>query len=103
MLFLMVPIKSPNSIDKWVIFLGKVDFSQYLPTFFNKFDSRFLLISPKWHFFGLEYYSSVFSSKWHQFDVSTPLQSVTINIFIWNPAIWNEYRGFLEKAHKMLI
>ena len=51
-------------------------------------------------FYDLEYNSSVFSSKWHQVDVSAPLQSVTINGFMWNPAIWNEYRGFLEKAHK---
>ena len=54
-------------------------------------------------FYDLEYYSSVCSSKWHQFDVSVPLQSVTINSFMWNPAFWNEYRWFLEKAHKMFI
>ena len=46
----MVPITSPNSIDKWVMFGGKVNFSQYSPKFFNKFDSRFLLIPPKWLF-----------------------------------------------------
>ena len=47
MYFLMVPITSPNSIKKWVIFWEKVDFSQFSPNFFNKFDSRFLLTPPK--------------------------------------------------------
>ena len=28
-------------------FWGKVDFSQFSPNFFNKFDSRFLLTPPK--------------------------------------------------------
>ena len=45
--FLMVPITSSNSIDKWVIFGKKVDFSQFSPKVFNRFDSRFLLIPPK--------------------------------------------------------
>ena len=26
-----------------------------------------------------------------------------INGFKWNPAIWNEYRGFLEKAYERFI
>ena len=47
MYFLMVPITSPNSIEKGVIFRGKVAFSQFSPKFFNKFDSRFLLTPPK--------------------------------------------------------
>ena len=50
MLFLMVPITSSNSIDKWVIFGKKVDFSQFSPKVFNRFDSRFLLIPPKCFF-----------------------------------------------------
>ena len=37
------------------------------------------------------------------FQVFAPLQTVTINGFKWNPAIWNEYRGFLEKAYKRFI
>ena len=31
--FLMVPITSSNSIDKWVIFGEKVDFSQFYKIF----------------------------------------------------------------------
>ena len=31
--FLMVPITSSNSIDKWVIFGEKVDFSQFYQIF----------------------------------------------------------------------
>ena len=31
--FLMVPITSSNSIDKWVILGGKVDFSQFYQIF----------------------------------------------------------------------
>ena len=50
-----------------------------------------------------EYYSSISSLKWHQFQVFAPLQTVTINGFKWKPAIWNEYRGFLEKAYKRFI
>ena len=46
----MVPITSFNSIDKWMMFWGKVDFSQFSPKVFNMFDSRFLLIPPKWSF-----------------------------------------------------
>ena len=45
--FLMVPITSSNSIDKWVILGEKVDFSQFSPKVFNRFDSRFLLIPSK--------------------------------------------------------
>ena len=45
--FLLVPITSSNSIDKWVIFGKKVDFLQFSPKLFNRFDSRFLLIPPK--------------------------------------------------------
>ena len=45
--FLMVPITSSNSIDKRVIFGEKVDFLQFSPKVFNRFDSRFLLIPPK--------------------------------------------------------
>ena len=48
--FLMVPITSSNSIDKWVILGKKVDFSQFSPKVFNRFDSRFLLIPPKCYF-----------------------------------------------------
>ena len=48
--FLMVPITSSNSIDKWVIFGKKVDFSYFSPKFFSRFDSRFLLIPPKCSF-----------------------------------------------------
>ena len=44
----MVPITSSNSIDKWVILGEKVDFSQFSPKVFNRFDSRFLLIPPKY-------------------------------------------------------
>ena len=84
--FLMVPITCSKSIDKWVIFWGKVDFSQFSPIFFNMFDSRFPG-STKKIFYDLEYYNSICSSKWHQFHVSAPLQTVTINGFIWNPAI----------------
>ena len=47
MSFLMVPITSSNSIDKWVILGEYVDFSQFSPKVFNRFDSRFLLIPPK--------------------------------------------------------
>ena len=54
-------------------------------------------------FYDSEYYSSVCSLKWHQFQVFAPLQTVTINGFKWNTAIWNEYRGFLEKAYKRFI
>ena len=54
-------------------------------------------------FYDSEYYSSINSLKWHQFQVFAPLQTVTINGFKWNPAIWNEYRGFLEKADKRFI
>ena len=54
-------------------------------------------------FYDSEYYSSISSSKRHQFRVSAPLQTVTINGFKWNPTIWNEYRGFLEKAYKRFI
>ena len=54
-------------------------------------------------FYDSGYYSSICSSKWHQFRVSAPLQTVTINGFKWKPAIWNEYRRFLEKAHKRFI
>ena len=54
-------------------------------------------------FYDLEYYNSIRSLKWHQFQVFAPLQTVTINGFMWNPAIWNEYRGFLEKAYKRFI
>ena len=54
-------------------------------------------------FYDSEYYSSICSSKWHQFRVSAPLQTVTINGFKWKLAIWNEYRRFLEKAHKRFI
>ena len=54
-------------------------------------------------FYDSEYYSSISSLKWHQFQVFAPLQTVTINGFKWNPAIWNEYRGFLEKAYKRFI
>ena len=35
--FLMVPITSSNSIDKWVIFGEKVDFSQFFQIFFYFF------------------------------------------------------------------
>ena len=48
--FLMVPITSSNSIDKWVIFGKKVDFSQFSPEVFNMLDSRFQLIPPKCSF-----------------------------------------------------
>ena len=54
-------------------------------------------------FYDSEYNSSICSSKWHQFRVSAPSQTVTINGFKWKPAIWNEYRRFLEKAHKRFI
>ena len=54
-------------------------------------------------FYDSEYYSSISSLKWHHFQVFAPLQTVTINGFKWNPAIWNEYRRFLEKAYKMCI
>ena len=51
--FPMVPIASSNSIDKWV-FLGENVIFRYFnilfPTFLNMFDSRFLLIQPKWSF-----------------------------------------------------
>ena len=50
MRFLMVPITSSNSIDKWVILGGKFDFSQFSLKVFNRFDSRFLLIPPKCSF-----------------------------------------------------
>ena len=50
MRFPMVPITSSNSIDKWVIFGEKVDFSQFSPKVFNRFDSRFLFIPPKCSF-----------------------------------------------------
>ena len=58
MLFLMVPITSSNSIDKWVILGKKVDFSQFSPKVFNMFDSRFLLIPPKCSFM-IQYITAV--------------------------------------------
>ena len=104
--FLMVPFSSSNSIDKWVIFGKKVDFSQYYQIL-----SYFFLIGltlgsylPALKiFYDSEYYSSICSLKWHQFQVFAPLQTVTINGFKWNPAIWSEYRGNLEKAYKRFI
>ena len=54
-------------------------------------------------FYDLEYYNSTRSFKWHQFQVFAPLLTVTINGFMWNPAIWNEYCGFLENAYKRFI
>ena len=54
-------------------------------------------------FYDSEYYSSISSLTWHQFQVFAPLQTVTINGFKWHPAIWNEYHGFLEKAYKRFI
>ena len=54
-------------------------------------------------FYDLEYSNSIRYLKWHQFQVFAPFQTVTINGFMWNPAIWNEYRGFLEKAYKRFI
>ena len=68
--FLMVPIKSSNSIDKWVILGGKVDFSQFSPKVFNRFDSRFPTYPTQMLYYDSEYYSSICSSKWHQFRVS---------------------------------
>ena len=50
-----------------------------------------------------EYYSSISSLKWHQFQVFAPLPTDTINGLNENPAIWTEYRGFLEKAYKSFI
>ena len=75
--FQMVPITSSNSIDKGVIW-GGGDFLQFSPKVFNRFDFRFLLIPPKallW-FRILQQYMLF---KWHQFRVSVPLQTVTIN------------------------
>ena len=50
--FLMVPITSSNSINKWVFFGENVIFRYFdifVPTFLM-FDSRFQLIQPKWSF-----------------------------------------------------
>ena len=41
-------------------------------------------------FYDLEYYSSINSLKWLQFQVFAPFQRVTINGFKWNSAFWNE-------------
>ena len=101
--FLMVPITNPKSINKWVILGWKVDFSQFSPKCFNRFEYRFPTYSTQMIFYDLECYSSISSSKWHQFHVSAPSQTVTINGFMWNPAFWNEYRRFLEKAYKKFI
>ena len=104
--FLMVPTTSSNSIDKWVFFWGKVDFSQFYHIFSYFFKYVWLLVpsySTQMIFYDLEYYNSIRSLKWHQFQVFTHLQAVTINGFMWNPAIWNEYRGFLENAYKRFI
>ena len=54
-------------------------------------------------FYDSEYNSSISFLVWHQFQVFASSQTVTINGFKWNPAIWNEYRGFLEKAYKWFI
>ena len=54
-------------------------------------------------FYDSEYYSNISFLKWHQFQVFATLQTVTINSLKWNPAIWNEYRGFLVKAYKRFI
>ena len=52
--FLMVPITSSNSIDKWVFWGENVIFRYFniffLVFFLNRFYSRFLLIPPKWSF-----------------------------------------------------
>ena len=58
MLFLMVPITSSNSIDKWVILGKKVDFSQFSSKVFNRFDSIFLIIPPKCSFM-IQYITAV--------------------------------------------
>ena len=50
-------------------------------------------------FNDLEYYSSIGSFKWQLFQAFALLQTIRINGLMWNPAIWNEYRGFLEKAY----
>ena len=54
-------------------------------------------------FYDSEYYNSISSFKWHQFQVFASLQTVKINDLKWNPAILNEYRGFLKKAYKRFI
>ena len=104
--FLMIPIISSNTIDKGVIFLGKVDFLQFYQIF-----SYFILIGL---FLG-SYLSQLNDLLWFRilqqyqlFEMTpvssfAPLQTVTINGFKWNLAIWNEYRGFLEKAYKRFI
>ena len=74
--FLMIPITSSNSIDKLVIFGEKVDFSQFYQIF-----SYFFLIGltlgsylpTLMIFYDSEYYSSISSLKWHQFQVFAPL------------------------------
>ena len=53
-------------------------------------------------FYDLEYYSSVCYSKWHQFDVSAPLQSVTINGFMWNLQFEMNIADFWRKLIKGL-
>ena len=54
-------------------------------------------------FYDLEYDNSIRPLKWHHFQVFAPLQMVTITGVMWNPAIWNEFRGFLEKAYKRFV
>ena len=101
--FLMVPITSSNSIDKWVIFGKKVDFSQFSPKVFNRFDSRFLLNPPKC------------SVMIQNITAVSGLQNDTSFVFLLlckrsqstvlseNMQFENEYRRFLEKAHKRFI
>ena len=98
--FLMVHITSSNYIDKWVIWGKNFHFSQFSPKVFNSFDFRFLLIPPKWSFMIHNITAVSALQNDTQFRVSAPLQTVTINGVMWKPAIRNEYRRFLEKAHK---
>ena len=83
MSFLMLPITSSNSIDKWVI-LGKSWFFAILSDFFLLFLIGLSLgsyLSNLDDFYDSEYYSSISSFKWHQFQGFVPLQTVTINDF----------------------
>ena len=83
--FLMVPITSSNSIDKLVFFGGKCDFSLfwYIFSYFFKYVWFYVpTYSTQMIFYDLEYYNSIRSSKWHQFQVFAPLQTVTINGFM---------------------
>ena len=48
---------------------------------------------------------TVVSDLWNDTSLQdfARLQTLTINVFMWNPAICKEYRWFLEKAYKRFL